>query len=119
MRTARIASLAAFALVLMINATGCSSLLVGSWKADPVPAGEPYYIMQAEFKDDGTFTAIAKKGGETQPPLKGKYEFNGFALKLQSAGKSGDRSYPAQLRGWGSSTLQLTVNDKKHTLKKQ
>lgn len=105
------------AVALLTSATGCSSMLVGTWKAEKAPAGVPYYIQQVEFKKDGTFTAIPKRGGEAQPPLKGQYHFNGFALTLRSAGKAEDRNYRAAL--WGGNKLELQIKDQKHYLIKQ
>ncbi len=104
-------------LALLTSATGCSSLLVGTWKAEKAPAGVPYYIQQVEFTKEGTFTAIPRRGGEAQPPPQGQYDFNGFTLTLRSAGKAEDRTYRAAL--WGGNKLELQVNDQKHYLIKQ
>ncbi len=95
--------------------SGCGSALVGTWKADPIPSGEPFYIRQVTFGDSGEYSASAKRGEENQR-LRGKYEFNGFTLTLRSAGKN-ERTYRAVL--WWGKTLELTSDGKTHTFKKQ
>lgn len=113
MRVVRIALL--ITVISSFAAVGCGSTLVGTWNADPIPAGEPFYIRQVTFEDNGEYTASAKRGEENQR-LRGKYEFNGFTLKLRSAGKH-DRTYRAVV--WWGKSLELTLDDKTHTLKKQ
>lgn len=99
----------------LIAAGGCGPALVGTWKADPIPSGEPFYVKQVTFEKGGDYTAAAKRGDENQR-LHGKYEFDGFTLKLRAAGKN-DRNYRATL--WWGNTLKLTSDDKTYTLKKQ
>jgi len=95
--------------------TGCNSMLVGSWKADPAPEDGSFFINTARFKDDDTFTAVAKRG-EDNIMLAGGYDFNGFKLTLKSAGKT-PRIYQAVY--YLNGTLKLTVDGKKYSLKKQ
>ena len=105
-------------LVVVISsfaAGGCGSTLVGTWNAEPIPAGEPFYIRQVTFVESGEYSASAKRGEENQR-LRGKYEFNGFTLTLRSAGKN-DRTYRAVL--WWGKTLELTSDGNTHTFKKQ
>ncbi len=94
---------------------GCNSALVGSWKADTPPEGESLFINTARFKDDDTFTAVAKRG-EDDIMLAGGYDFNGFKLTLKSAGKT-PRVYPAAY--YLNGTLELTVDGKKYKMKQQ
>lgn len=103
-----------FLLVSSILA-GCNSTLIGSWKADPAPEDESFFINTARFKDDGTFTAVAKRG-EDDIMLAGGYDFNGFKLTLKSAGKT-PRVYPALY--YLNGTLELTVDGKKYKMKQQ
>jgi len=94
---------------------GCNSLLVGSWKADPAPKDAPFYVNTARFKNDDTYTAVAKKGDE-DIMLAGGYDFNGFKLTLKSPGKK-ERVYPAVY--YLNGALELTVDGKKYKMKKQ
>ncbi len=100
--------------VLSISA-GCNSALVGSWKADPAPEDESFFINTARFKDDDTFTAVAKRG-EDDIMLAGGYNFSGSKLTLKSAGKP-PRVYPATY--YLNGTLELTVDGKKYKMKQQ
>jgi len=102
-------------LALALLTTGCSGLLVGTWKAESQPKDQPFYIKSATFKDDNTYTAIAKSGEDVRK-LAGAYDFNGASLKLKTAGKP-DRVYKAMYIMGG--TLKLTSDDKEQTLKKQ
>lgn len=104
----------AIVVVVVAMAAGCNGALVGSWKADPEPKDMPAYIGSASFKNDNTYTVVEKKG-EAVEKFAGTYEFNGFSLKLKSPGKP-DRVYKA-MNVFGK--LELTVGDKKQTLKKQ
>jgi hypothetical protein len=97
-------------------ATGCGGVLVGTWKAEPEPKDMPAYINSATFKSDNTYTAVEKKG-EAVEKFAGTYEFNGASLKLKSPGKP-DRTYKATYMMMGPK-LDLTIGDKKQTLKKQ
>jgi len=94
---------------------GCSSALVGSWKTTSAPEGETFTIKSVEFKDDGTFVSIAKKGDENVRSA-GTYEFNGFKLTLKQPGKK-PRTYGASYVLGG--TLKLNADGKKLTMKKQ
>jgi len=102
-------------LALIVVLVGCNSTLHGTWKTDPVPKGEAFYIIEAQFKDDGTYRATAKKGDEVVK-LAGTYDFNGMKLVLKSPGKP-ERKYGAAYVLGGS--LKLTHEDKKLTMKKQ
>ena len=114
MRTSR--RLTIVILVLGIGAVaGCNAALVGSWRTDPVPQGEKFYITTVTFKDDNTYTAAAKEGDQNVR-LAGTYEFDGFHLKLKTPGKP-DRSYGATV--YMNRTLKLSAGDKNVTMKKQ
>ncbi len=106
--------------VALLFLAGCGSTLVGHWKTDPIPQDADFYIMQAEFKDDGTYTASARKKGSDMPvALRGKYDFNGGELKLMQPGAS-DRVYRATYYMLTSpQTLEIRKDDQKQTLKKQ
>ena len=110
--TATVAMLFVFALLT----AGCGGALVGTWKADPEPKEMSSYISSATFKSDNTYTAVEKKG-ETVDKFAGTYEFSGTSLKLKSPSKP-DRVYKATYLMMGPK-LELTVGDKKETLKKQ
>ncbi len=108
---------AAMALVFL---GGCGSALVGHWKTDPIPQDADFYIMQAEFKDDGTYRASARKKGSDMPvALGGKYDFNGFNLKLMQPGAA-DRVYSATYNSMTiPHSLEIRKDGQKQTLKKQ
>jgi hypothetical protein len=110
--TATISLLFVFALLT----TGCGGALVGTWKAEPEPKDMAAYINSATFKSDNTYTAVEKKG-EAVEKFSGTYEFNGASLKLKSPGKP-ERNYKATYMMMGPK-LDLTIGDKKQTLKKQ
>lgn len=74
--------------------TGCSSALVGTWEASPIPQDMEFYILSAEFKDNGDYRAVARDTDGERKNLRGKYEFDGFKLKLMRPGASA-REYPA------------------------
>jgi len=101
---------------LAIFCCGCSKTIVGNWKTDPEPQNEPFYITSATFKDDGSYSAVARSNSQMLP-LKGTYEFDGMHLKLKTPGKP-DRSYSASYMMVGP-TLKLTSDGKKITMKKQ
>ncbi|MCB9857437.1 MAG: hypothetical protein H6818_17280 [Phycisphaerales bacterium] len=95
---------------------GCSASLVGTWKADPIPQDMEFYIVSAEFKDNGDYRAIAREtGGETRN-LRGKYEFDGFKLKLLRPGAA-PREYPATYYMTG--VLEIKSDQGAQRLKKQ
>lgn len=102
-------------LLLVATAVGCSQALVGTWKTDPIPEDESFYIIQAQFKDDGTYDATASKDGETVR-LAGTYDFNGSKLTLKTPQKP-ERVYGAIYVIGGK--LELTSGDKKLVMKKQ
>jgi hypothetical protein len=114
LRHARTAMLST--LLMAIVCGGCSKQLVGNWKTDPEPRDEPYYISSATFKDDGTYSAVAKHNNDITP-LKGTYEFDGMHLKLKTPGKP-DRQYGATYMMMGPK-LVLKADGKKVTMKKQ
>lgn len=99
----------------VLLSTGCNSVLVGTWKATEEPKGEGFALTTATFKDDGTYTAMAKRADETVK-LAGTYDFNGAKLKLKTPGKP-DRDYGATFILGG--TLDLRSDGQKQTLKKQ
>lgn len=117
MRTSRLRRTTGTVLILSIGWTlsGCNAVLRGTWKTDPIPEGEPFYIIEAQFKKDGTYVASAKKDGQNVA-LRGTYDFNGISLKLRSPGKP-DRKYRAAYVLGG--TLKLSTADKKLTMKKR
>ncbi|HVP10426.1 MAG TPA: hypothetical protein VMV94_04465 [Phycisphaerae bacterium] len=110
--TATVSILFVFALLT----AGCGGALVGTWKADPEPKDMSAYISSVTFKSDNTYSAVEKKG-DAMDKFAGTYEFNGANLKLKSPGKP-DRTYKALYEMMGPK-LDLTVGDKKQTLKKQ
>jgi len=95
---------------------GCSSALVGTWKADPIPQDLDFYIVSAEFKDNGDFRAVARESGGETRNLNGKYDFNGFTLKLTRPGAA-PREYAATYYMTGR--LDVKSDGKQQTLKKQ
>ncbi len=116
-RRARILRAGRFlALAFLVAATGCSSSLVGAWENTSEQKGESFYITNATFKDNGDYVATAKQGGE-DVRLAGTYEFDGFKLKLKTAGKP-ERTYGATFIMMGPS-LELRNGDQKQTLKKK
>lgn len=94
---------------------GCTSAIHGTWKVEPVPAGELMYIQEARFREDGTYVASARRG-EERFSLEGKYDYDGFVLRLKSAGQR-DREYYASI--WWFKTLELSRDGKKFTMRKQ
>ncbi|MCG8407188.1 MAG: hypothetical protein MI923_18475 [Phycisphaerales bacterium] len=97
--------------------SGCSSMLVGNWKSDKIPEDASFYIRAVEFKDDGTYTGSAMKKGGDPRRIAGKYEFDGFSLKLMQVGRN-DRVYSAFYNSF-MNTLDITKDGQKQTLKKQ
>ena len=95
--------------------TGCNSMLVGNWKTNPMPTDEPFCPIQAEFKDDGTYQATARKQ-DGNVILRGTYDFNGFRLLLKAPHKK-DRNYGASC--WFGKILKLRHGDKRITMRKQ
>lgn len=95
---------------------GCSSALVGTWKADPIPQDMEFYIVSAEFKDNGDYRAVARVTGGDTKNLRGKYEFDGFKLKLMRPGAAA-REYPATYYMTG--LLEIKADGKTERLKKQ
>lgn len=104
------------ALGFLVLACGCSQAIVGTWKTDPEPKDEAFYITNAQFKDDGSYTAVAKQGDENVR-LAGTYQFDGMNLKLITPGKP-ERKYGATYMMMGP-TLELRQDGKKMTMKKQ
>ncbi len=96
---------------------GCGGVLVGSWKASTSAKGADFHINSVKFKDDGTYTAVARKGDKDEK-LGGTYEFNGFQLKLAGRGKKAGREYGAMVNSF-TKTLELSKDGKKQVLKKQ
>lgn len=96
--------------------TGCSSALVGTWKADPIPQDMEFYIVSAEFKDNGDFRAVAREAGGETRNLNGKYDFDGFTLSLMRPGAA-PRKYSATYYMTGQ--LDIKSDGGQQTLKKQ
>jgi hypothetical protein len=101
---------------MAVCATGCSNTLVGTWENASKPEGQAFYLHNATFKDDGTYTASAKQGDENVR-LAGTYEFDGFNLKLKTPGKP-ERKYGATYVMAGP-TLELKNGSNKQSLKKK
>lgn len=106
----------AWIILLPLTLAGCNSVLHGTWKTEPVPQDAPFYIIEAQFKEDGTFKATARKG-EDLVNLRGTYDFTGFRLKLKRPGKTPDRVYGATC--FFGKTLRLRHDKKRFTMKKQ
>jgi hypothetical protein len=102
-------------LAAALLATGCNGMLVGTWKAEAEPKDSPFYYKSQTYKDDNTYTALAKKGDEVVK-LAGTYDFNGTSLTFKTPGKP-DRVYKAMYILGGK--LELKSDDLKQTLKKQ
>ena len=90
---------AALGLVLL---TGCSKALVGKWSVDtnaPDLKEAKTIIKSIEFTDDGVFRAdvmeTSKEGLKKTAMKTGKYQFNGFQLRLDT--KGGDQVWNAML----------------------
>ena len=105
-------------LTLIVGAlsTGCGSMLVGAWENTGKADDAAFFIESATFKDDGSYVASARKG-EDPVRLAGKYNFDGFNLKLQQAGKP-ERTYGATYIMAGP-TLEIRDGKTKQTLKKK
>jgi hypothetical protein len=101
--------------ILALTLGGCGGALVGSWKADAAPKDGDFFINTATFRDDGTYTAVAKKG-EENVQLVGKYEFDGFHLKLKTPGKP-ERAYSATY--YMNGKLSISDGKTKQMLSKQ
>jgi len=112
--TSRLSTVAVVGLAAWV--VGCSSALVGSWENTTKPEGQAFYLHNATFKDDGTYTASAKQG-EENIRLAGTYEFDCFNLKLKTPGKP-ERKYGATYMMMAK-TLQLREGQNKQTLKKK
>ena len=105
-------------LALLAALGGCNSVLVGSWKADPIPDGAETYIVHANFRDDGTYEMFERnKDAEKSIRHGGQYQYNGFRLKLKRPSKK-ELVYPAMYNSFNH-TLKLSVGEQKQTLKKQ
>ncbi len=117
MRTRHFWKLAGTTLILALGLApaGCNSALEGAWKTDPVPEGEAFYIIEAQFKEDGTYTASARQG-EALLRLAGTYDFNGFTLRLKTPGKP-MRKYSAVYLV--NKRLRVSSGDQTFTMKKQ
>ena len=102
--------------LLLLAAPGCSSFIVGTWKAAPIPEDMDFYIISAEFKDNGDYQAVARTtDGKTQN-LRGKYEFDGTTLTLARPGAA-ERKYAAVYYVTGK--MSISGDGGKQTLKKQ
>ncbi|MFH1418820.1 MAG: hypothetical protein ABII12_11125 [Planctomycetota bacterium] len=101
--------------VFALMATGCNAVLVGSWKTEGEPKDQPFYKSMT-FKDDNTYTAIAKTGDEVSKDA-GTFDFDGASLKLKTPGQS-ECTYKASYNAF-TSALVIQSGDKKQTFKKQ
>jgi len=109
-------NLRVLAAILLIPLAGCSSALVGTWKATEDPPKNPsFFIKQIQFRDKGDYYASAREG-EKDLFLKGPYEYNGFNLTMKLDGRP-DRSLKA-ITWWGRE-LRLSHADWSQTLKKE
>ncbi|MFQ5501753.1 MAG: hypothetical protein ACE5EQ_05555 [Phycisphaerae bacterium] len=115
-RTTRVRTL--LVLTLLAALGGCNAVLVGSWKADPIPDDAEPYIAHANFRDDGTYEVFERnKDAEKSIRHGGQFQYDGFRLKLKRPSKK-ELVYPAMYNSF-THTLKLTVGEKKQTLKKQ
>ncbi|MCK6455025.1 MAG: hypothetical protein L6Q92_00640 [Phycisphaerae bacterium] len=106
----------ALSTLLLIAIGGCSSALVGTWKAADQPPEKPaFFIKQLAFNENGTYSASAKQG-EEDLFLRGKYDFNGATLTLKPDGKA-ERQYRALI--WWGRDLEITTDGQKQRLRKQ
>lgn len=104
-----------FALILPFVA-GCSSAMVGTWKAvEEAPKEPSFFIKQIQFRDNGDYYASAREG-EKDLFLKGPYSYNGFNLTMKLDGRP-DRSLRATI--WWGRELRLSRADWSQTLKKE
>lgn len=108
-------------LVLLVLAlpclvAGCASSLVGDWKIENAPPSDELYISHIRFRDDGSYTGVARVKGQDPVLLDGNYNFNGFKLRLKRLGKQ-DHVYPATFIVGGK--LQIRDGSTQYMLKKQ
>ena len=102
------------ALVGLSLLSGCGRAIVGDWRmVSATPNREVFGIDHATFGRDGTFSATMTVEGLTADRT-GRYEFNGFKLKLRPQG-GGQRAYLAHV---GASKLEITDGDRHVVLKR-
>ena len=100
--------------------TGCHRSLVGKWSVQNTPELKKAktIIKDIEFNKDKVFRAnvmeTGKDGVRKTAPMTGKYDFNGFQLKLST--KKGDEVWRAFYYMTGR--LDLTRDGNKQILKK-
>ncbi|MBN1342815.1 MAG: hypothetical protein JXQ73_09065 [Phycisphaerae bacterium] len=114
------AKLAVMSLSLFVLA-GCNKAIVGKWQVDknaPELKQAKTIIKSAEFTDDGVYRAdviqTSKEGLKETKMTTGKYQFNGFQLKLSS--KEGDQVWNAVV--YMNRTLELKRSGDKLKLKR-
>ncbi len=101
---------------LILALAGCSSSLVGTWKAvEEAPQNPSFFIKQIQFRDNGDYYASARES-EKDLFLKGPYSFNGHTLTMKLDGRP-DRSVTAT--NWWGRELRLSRADWSQTLKKE
>lgn len=112
--------IALLTLTLMVVG-GCGKALVGRWTLDEDSAdlkNVKTIIRQIEFAEDGRFSGqvleTQQDGQRKSVPKQGKYEFNGFQLKLST--KERDQVYNAMLIM--NRTLELRREGDKFKLKR-
>ena len=104
------------AALLLLTLAGCSSAMVGTWKAvEEAPKEPSFFIKQIQFRDNGDYYASAREG-EKDLFLKGPYNFNGFTLNMKLDGRP-DRTLNAKI--WWGRELRLSRGDWSQTLKKE
>jgi hypothetical protein len=87
---------------MLLVLTGCSSV-AGKWtlqSVTPEAAADRYAVAEMVLRDDGSFCALAKKGGQDVTST-GQYTFENNKLSLTTTeGKT--RAYDAKLIALGS-----------------
>lgn len=94
----------AMAMFCLTMLCGCS--IAGSWKTvriDPEDKADSFAFSSVDFDTDGKYSAVVKYGGKSRT-TSGKYEWNGFNLKIMP--RDGDaRDYRGEM--WWGKTLKL------------
>ena len=96
-------------IILLLAATGCSSI-TGSWKkVSTHPKGAPFPVDAIIFNQQQQYTSTWTYDGETHTST-GQYRYSGNTLKVQQ-GNNVPRSYKAKLKMDGSLVLTYKVGD--------
>jgi len=108
------AALRVLALAVLILPLGCGGLIVGRWRpVQAVPNRDVFYLDDAEFRSNGTFSGTLTLDGRTVR-TSGRYAFNGFKLRLRPEA-GGQHAFGALLR---LGRLELTDRDRKVVLER-